>query len=261
MSSKTVLKALNILEEFTSDNPSWGLRELSRKLDMSHTIVYRLVSTLVEKGYLFRNPNTQKYELGIKFIELSNVVEDNLKLKELIEPIMQEVATRTGESVVLTLLDREEGLFAKIVESQRHVRFSDSKGKRSPLYIGASHKTILAYIPEKSQHKIIQDGIDRGASQITSKEDICETLSMIRQVGWAYTSGETIPDVAAVAVPIFDYQQSILGSLSIGGPAYRLTEDVAESMANILMEYREELHSILKMVSLPTRRDYLINNL
>ncbi|WP_067841383.1 IclR family transcriptional regulator [Amphibacillus sediminis] len=261
LSSKTVMKALNVLEKFTVDRPTWGLRELARELDMSHTIVHRLLSTFETRGYLFQNPETQKYELGIKFMELSNVVEENLKLSQWIEPIMKQVAEETGESVVLTLLDNSEGLFAKIVESNRQVRFAESIGKRSPLYKGASHKVILAFLPEEVQLEIAQQGMLESAEEIVSSDLFLTKLAEIKRREWAYTSGETIQEVAAISVPLFDYQKQVLGSLSVAGPVYRIEQVNPEQVASILKRNCLELSSILSKVCFPTRRNYLLKQL
>lgn len=255
------MKALNILEMFSIHKPCWGLRELANELEMSHTIVHRLLTTFTEKGYLFKNPDTQKYELGIKFLELSNVVEENLKISEIIHPIMKKVALESGESIVLTLLDQDEGVFMKIVESDRQVRFAESIGKRSPLYKGASHKVILANLPEDHQGGIIQQGIDSKAEEIESVSVFLQRLAIIKQQGWAYTSGETIHEVGAISAPLFDYQNQVLGSLSVAGPAYRLEESNIEMTATILMKYCLELSAVLSKVVFPTRRNYLFEKL
>ncbi len=261
LSSKTVSKALSILDAFTAETPSWGLRDLARYLDMSHTIVHRILSTFEEKGYIVQNAETNKYELGIKFIELSSVVEDNLKITEMIQPIMKRVALETGESVVLTIVDNEEGLYLKIVESEKSVRFSESVGKRSPLYIGASHKVILAYLPDEIQSKIVDHGISNKAKQIDTKEGFLDLLEFIKKQGWFYTSSETFEDVAAVSIPLFDNKRNILGSLSVAGPSYRLTEDQAKKFLPILKENQDNLNFILSKVFFPSRRNYLMNKL
>ncbi|MDN7241656.1 IclR family transcriptional regulator [Planococcus sp. N028] len=256
MTSKTVDKALSILDVFTVDSPTWGLRELARHLDMNHTIVHRILSTFEEKGYLYCHPETKKYQLGIKFIELNHVVEEHLNLFDLIQPIMKNIALDAGESVVLTILDDEEGVFVKIVESDQKVRFAESVGKRNRLFIGASHKIILAYLPRHIQIKIIDQGIQDGDRHIDSKERLLERLESIRGKGWCYTEGETFEDVAAYSVPLFDNRQMILGSLSIAGPRYRFSQEKSEQILPMLKENIEKLNSILSKVYFPSRRNF-----
>lgn len=261
MSSKTVSKALSILDVFTPDRPAWGLRDIARELNMSHTIVHRILKTFEEEGYIFQNPDTNKYELGIKFIQLSNIVEEHLKISDLIHPIMKSIAVETGESVVLTVIDNEEGLFVKIVESERQVRFAESVGKRSPLYIGASHKVILAHLPDEIQEKIINQGILNQAPQIESKEILLERLEFIRKQGWLYTAGETINDVAAISIPVFDHKKNILGSISVAGPKYRFTEEQAARVLPVLTEYYDKIDDIFSKIFFPSRRNYLLKKI
>jgi len=256
MSSKTVNKALCILDVFTIESPTWGLRELSRYLDMNHTIVHRILATFEEKGYLFCNPETRKYELGLKFIELNNVVEEHLNISGMIQPIMKKIALETGESVVLTILDDEEGVFLKIVDSEQKVRFAESEGKRGPLYIGASHKVILAHLPEELQNKIIDHGLANQVKHLDSKEAFLEILENIKKIGWCYTEGETFDDVAAYSVPLIDNKQNILGSLSIAGPKYRFSKEQSEEILPILKENVEKMNLVLSKVFFPSRRNF-----
>ncbi|MGI2327598.1 IclR family transcriptional regulator [Planococcus sp. YIM B11945] len=256
MTSKTVDKALSILDVFTVDSPTWGLRELSRRVDINHTIVHRILTTFEEKGYLYCNPDTKKYELGIKFIELNNVVEEHLNIFDLIQPIMKKIAMDAGESVVFTILDDDEGVFVKIAESEQKVRFAESVGKRNPLYIGASHKVILAHLPIDHQVKIIDQGIQEEDRHISSKEELLALLEEIKQKGWCYTAGETFDDVAAFSVPLFDNKQMIMGSLSIAGPRYRFSLEQCEEILPMLKENIDKMNSILSKVSFPSRRNF-----
>ena len=257
MSSKTVYKALCILDVFTIESPTWGLRELSRHLDMNHTIVHRILATFEEKGYLYCNPETRKYELGLKFIELNNVVEKHLNISEMLQPIMKKIALDTGESVVLTIIDDVEGVFLKIVDSEQKVRFAESEGKRGPLYIGASHKVILAHLPLDLQNEIIDHGIDNQVKHIESKETFLLILENIKKIGWCYTEGETFDDVAAYSVPLIDNMQNILGSLSIAGPRYRFSKEQSKEILPILKENIEKMNFILSKVYLPSRRSFI----
>ncbi len=252
-----VIKALSLLDAFTVETPSWGLRDLSREVGLSHTVVHRLLKSFEECGYIFQNPETKKYELGIKFIELSNVVEEKLQIYDWINPILEKVGSETGESVVLTILDNNEGAFVKIVESEKSIKFGESVGRRSPLYVGASHKVILAHLPQRLQDTIIDQGLEKQSEYIGSRESFSEKLQHIKNKGWFYTSGETYSDVAAISIPLFDRQEYVLGSLSVAGPAFRLTEEHATKMLPDLKESQREINKIFSKVIFPSRRDHL----
>lgn len=59
MTSKTLNKALSVLNAFTIEKPTWGLRELARHLGISHTIIYRLLVTFEQNGYLIYDEETK----------------------------------------------------------------------------------------------------------------------------------------------------------------------------------------------------------
>ncbi len=154
MSSKTVHKALDVLEMFTNETPSWGLRELARAMGLNHTVVHRILTTFEERGYLFRHPESQKYELGLGIVQLSELVDERYQLSSKLDIIMKRITHETNESSVFTVLDNDHGVFLKIVESSQKVRFAESVGRRSPLYVAQAisryWRTYLLNVKRKS---------------------------------------------------------------------------------------------------------------
>lgn len=82
MTLKTLDNALEILKYFTKQTSAWGVRELAKKMNISHSIIYRILSTYEKHGFLIQNPETRKYELGIKFWEYGQVVVDKIQLSK-----------------------------------------------------------------------------------------------------------------------------------------------------------------------------------
>ncbi|GAK12160.1 IclR family transcriptional regulator [Geomicrobium sp. JCM 19039] len=245
MTSKTVHKSLTVLEKFTVEQPAWGLRELARELDMNHTVVHRFLSTFEDRGYLTKNEDSGKYEVGFKLLELSHVAQEKFKLSEQIQSTMQKLAMETGESSVFTLRDHDYGVFINIAEGSNIVRFADSIGRRSPLYLGATHKSILSYLPEDAIARVGERAVEE--KFIQSPNQLHEALKVIREQGYAYSASETFEDVAAMAVPIFDRDARVIGSLGIAGPPYRISEEYAMKNAHILFRYQKEIQPIIKM--------------
>lgn len=254
MSLKTLDKSLQVLESFSTHTPKWKLRELARELDMNHSIVYRILSTLEAHGYVYQNSETKEYELGLKFLEFSRVIDDNLKITELLEPIMASLTNTSEESVVFTILDDYYGLYFKITESYQNVRFAESVGRRSPLYIGASHRAMLAFLPDYVQETVYNMGKKAGHPATADRESFFRKLQIIREQGWLYSSGETFPDVSAVSVPIFDSRHQVIASLSIAGPSYRLTEEAAKEKIEALFESKYKVQRFSSKLSFPVNR-------
>lgn len=243
---KTLDNSLRVLTYFTKEKPSWGVRELAKEMDISHTIIFRIFSTFEKHGFLKKNEETNKYELGMRFLDYGFLLQDQLNIPNVIRPSMEELTEYTGESTVLTWLDGLEGVYVEIVESSRNIKFQESLGKRGPLYIGASHKVIMAFLPSHIQNRIFEQGLEKKTNKtMTDKNELIKDLQNIRKKGWGYSYGEYFEEVAALSVPLFNRNNDITASLTIASPRYRMSYDRAVYLLKPLQETQSEVQSLL----------------
>ncbi|CQR46276.1 HTH-type transcriptional regulator KipR [Paraliobacillus sp. PM-2] len=240
---KTLSLSLEVLKMFTKDKPTWGGRELATALNQNHTKIYRILETLEGHDFLTKDTETKKYALGIAIWELGNTVANNFHINELVQPILEKLSENTNESAFLTVLDGEEGLTFAAVEASTTVRFSVSVGSRTPLHAGASYRSILAYMSPT----FIDNYLTKAITKYTDKtmvdpQMIQEDLMKIKQQGYAVSEGEYTEDVIAVAIPIF-HKETVIGSITISGPKYRIQAEDIEVFIKELTQAREELHA------------------
>ena len=69
--TSTLLKAFDILDCFSSDSQEIGIKDISQKIDMPQSSVYRIIQSLEFAGMIYQNRENRKYRLGPKFIALS----------------------------------------------------------------------------------------------------------------------------------------------------------------------------------------------
>ena len=67
----TLLKAFDILNCFDLDDQEISIKEISARIEMPQSSVYRIIQSLEFVGMIFQNKETKKYRLGTKFISLS----------------------------------------------------------------------------------------------------------------------------------------------------------------------------------------------
>lgn len=250
MSLKTLDKALELLEYFKK-KPSWGVRELAKEMDLSLTVTHRLLATYKNHGYMIQNSETQRYELGVKFLEFSSLSKDKLKFRDFLAPNMEKLVEETDETIFLTWLDGVEGVSIAVAESSQSIRVAFDIGKRKPLHSGASNRIILAYLPEDEQNQILSGKLERVTNHtITDPEEIRKSLAEMRQQGWGYTLGEATVDVAGIAVPLFDCSNRVIGSLAVAGPVYRIPKKRVTEILAILLKERETVQSKIDKLGL-----------
>lgn len=243
---KTLDNAIQVLNCFTKEKKTWGVRELARELNMSHTAINRILKTYEKNGFLRQKPESQKYYLGLKLLEFSQQIGELTSITEDVLPVMRKIAEKTRESVFLTWKENKEGVTLAIAETEERIKFSVSVGTRTPLYAGASCKVMMAFLSEKEQLAIIEDGLRKFTSQtIEEKEILMEQLRDIRSKGWGYTCGEYTNQVFGLGVPLFDRNDQVVASITIAGPKYRLTDPKREEMIQVLIEETKEIQQMI----------------
>ncbi|WP_245415735.1 IclR family transcriptional regulator [Alteribacter populi] len=251
---KTVDLALKILLMFINKS-TWSSRELAKELDMNHSNIYRILTTLENNKFLLKDDETKKYSLSISAWELGMAMNDQIKLSKLVRPKMKNLMQTTGESIFLTGLDSLEGITLDCVEPENKVKFSVTIGSRAPLYVGASYLVILAYMEEEKIDKVLRGELKPFTKNTkTDPKSINEMLVQIRETGWAVSEGEYTPDVIAIAFPIFDFENKIIGSLTLSGPTYRMQEEKIRQHLIELENTTKEITDDINKYSLTLKR-------
>jgi len=234
-------RILQLLECFSVTRPEWGVSELSRKLDLNKSVVHRMLVTLEKRGYVTQKPVTRKYSLGLKLFVLGMLVAEQMNLRTVAAPIMEELSSTTGETVILEIVDGLEGLCIEKVESSQSMRCTSQVGKRVPLYAGAPTKSLMAYLPEKKISKIFDTGLEELTQfTVTDHKALREELETIREQGYCITYGEVDLGSMGISFPIRNYDGEVLASLSLLGPKFRMM-DKAERFVMLCKQAAETI--------------------
>ncbi len=238
--SDVISKSIRLLHALkpSEQEQEWGATELSKRLDMPVQTVHRLLSTLAKHGIVYKNKETRKFRLGLTLMHLGFMVWENLSVRNIARPIMEQLTVRTRESCYLTVREGNEGIFVDSVDSPQLLRIAEPVGMRLPLYKGASKKVILAHLPTKKQLSIL--------NELNSPiEPLQPELEKIKKNGYAISFGETTEGTASVAAPIFNWDNQPIGSISIAGPEIRFKNEIMDyfifEVKNAALEISEEL--------------------
>lgn len=139
--SQTLDRGLRVLDALAVSPGGLTVTELSARLEVNRTVVYRLVSTL-EQHALIRRDTRGRLHLGLGVLHLAAAVQP--VLRDLAVPILRELAEAVGCTAHLTVSDGDEALALAVVEpSWTDFHVSYRVGSRHPLGIGAAGRAIL----------------------------------------------------------------------------------------------------------------------
>ena len=189
---RSINRAINIINLLANKKEEQGITELSLQLNLHKSTVHRLLVTLEDEGFIVQNTITQKYSLGLKFLELGNIVQERIEIKRLAFPVMQSLAQKTQESIDLNILIDDKRVSIEKIDSPHDLRRIIQLGKSLPLYCGGSGKAILAFQSDTEIDRILdkEDLISYGVNTITDKVKLKKHLAEVRKNGYAISFEE-----------------------------------------------------------------------
>lgn len=238
--NKTILKVTDILELFVT-HPRLSLNEMVRLSGRPKTSVHRIVGSLVEMGFLQKEPDGG-YVLGLAFLQYGQLVADRLDIRREALPIMQRLRDETGEAVNLIVRVGDEAIYIEKVESPQPVRLYTQIGRRAPLYAGACPRILLAFLPPAERERYLAESelkpIARGT--VTDRDRLRKLVRETLANGYTVSRSELEDDSTAVAAPVFDYSGPVAG-LSLAGPDVRFPEERLPELAAKVVKAAQEI--------------------
>ena len=244
---ESVDKALNILECFSDRSPELSLKQLSEKTGLYKSRILRLCGTLIAHGFLIRMEEGSVYRLGPKLMMLGKIYERSNSLISVARPILRELASITGESSKLFVIQGSKRICLVREKGTYPLTYHVEEGESFELYAGAGGKVLLAYSSKEFRNQILGEKVLQRLTPTTivERSRLEEEFAAIREGGYASSNGEIFPEVAGMAAPVFDNENNVCAALAIAGPAQRFTENRRREMLENLLTSARRLSQLL----------------
>jgi len=246
--SQSLERGLAILSSYASDRPLIGVSELSRELDLSRSTAHRYVATLAKLGYLQQDPDSKRYRLGPKVLDLGFSAINSMDVREISAPHLRQLSDETGYTVNLAILDGTDVVYIERCWSarpgQREIDLNLHVGARLPAYCTAMGKAILAFVPDERLEEIIAriDFAPRGPNTLTDPMAFREELRKIRRLGVAVNDEELAYGLRSIAAPIRSHSGEVLAALNLA--VHRTMVSIDELIARYGPVVAQSAHDI-----------------
>jgi IclR family KDG regulon transcriptional repressor len=235
---QSVERAIAILKSFSLDRPERGVSELGRELGLHKSTVSRLMRTLEHGGLLSRSPETERYRLGVDLIGLAAQVVSYMDVREVALPFLQELAEVCQDTVNLSAFDAGQVVnLVQFVSHARRIKNVGRVGRRMPPHCTAAGKVLLAYLPQDELDQVLRGRLERFTPlTITDPDELRQELARVREQKYATVREELEEGLNVVAVPVHDHTGQVVASISVAGPAYRVTPALFPELAARLLD-------------------------
>ncbi|MFF2483035.1 IclR family transcriptional regulator [Paenibacillus sp. NPDC058071] len=236
-----ITKAIAILDYLVpqGNEKEVSVTEISRELEMPVQSVHRILGSLADHGFVSQNSRTKKYKLGLSVMKYGFLMWDSLMLRSVARPFMEELSRVTKETVYLATRENTEGVYIDNIDSPQILKISEPIGLRLPLFIGASNRVMLAYLPKRTRDALLSDVEWEKIPSLKplSRSYIEKDIELIREQGYSMTSGEATEGTSGIGAPIFSYENTVIGSLNCAGPSIRFTPENVEKYSYYVKKY------------------------
>ena len=177
---------------------------------------------------------TKKYLLGLKLLELGNLIINQLDLRKLAEPLLKELVENTRETVHMVIIDNNEIVYIDKIETEESTGgledgFDGRFTKSRPIAAQWERSCFHIHSDEEIDNLIQEKGLTRKTSHtIIDPLQLKEQLPIIRNQGYAIDDEENEIGIRCVAAPIFNDKGKAVSAISLSGPAFRVTKKLIQ---------------------------------
>jgi DNA-binding IclR family transcriptional regulator len=235
-------RSLRVLEELASAGGELGTNELARRTGVNASSVSRLLATLSARGYIEHVEETGRYRLGLRLLQLGNVVLAGLDLRELARPHLERLVAETGETATLSVPGEHDAVTVDFVQSGSSVQSVARLGRPSVAHATATGKVLLAFgggpLPSGSLERFT-------ARTVTDPRKLAAAVERVRDQGWAEAAGERERDLNAIAAPVLAAEGRLAGIVGLQGPEGRFDRAARRQAVDPLLRHTHAVSQAL----------------
>jgi DNA-binding IclR family transcriptional regulator len=225
---QVIERMMKLLDALASRSEAVSLKDLSNSTGLHPSTAHRILNDMVVGRFVDRADAPGSYRLGMRLLELGNLVKARLSVREAALEPMRELHRKTGQTVNLSVRQGDEIVYIDRSYSERSgMQVVRAIGGRAPLHLTSSGKLFLAHDdPRLVRAYATRTGLaGHTKNSITELAKLERELSMVRTRGYARDNEELELGVRCIAAGIRDDSGRVTAGLSVSAPSERMHEE------------------------------------
>jgi IclR family transcriptional regulator, KDG regulon repressor len=228
------LRMLQLLGQAGRGLPASEIAKLCR---LPGSTVHRFLVNLEAGGFLSKD-DLNNYHVGVACVSLGQAAREQLDVRKASLAHLEQLNRSTRETVHLTVRHKLSAVYIEKLDSPEPLRIHSRIGASVPLYCTAVGKVLLAYLDSEERERAINEMELRRFTENTvgSIQELQTRLARVRKDGFACDLEEHETHIRCIAAPIFDHSGAVNASLSVTGPAVRMSPARLREIAPLVRE-------------------------
>jgi DNA-binding IclR family transcriptional regulator len=247
MAGSAAERSLDLLALLAHSGRAQSLANLAETLNLPKATVHRLTTQLLEAGFISRASDEKDFLIGPALRRLALDTLNHDTTQGLRHVVLSDLVQTIGETCNFTTLDGASVRYLDRVEATWPWRLTLEVGAQVPLHCTASGKLFLAYMDVAQRRRIL----DTLSLQPMTKHTITsfkkleiECQDIVKQT-YSIDREEFVVGLIALAVPVFDLDGRVLGTLAVHAPTSRLSVEGALKHLNAMKNAAVRMSKLL----------------
>jgi IclR family acetate operon transcriptional repressor len=224
-------RSIAVLDVLAASGPL-GTNEIARRLETTPSTVSRQLGTLAEAKLVDHDPQTGRYRLGIRLVQLGNAVLSRLDVRAVARPHLEALVEQVGETSTLSVAGDPDAVTVDFVPTKRYVQGVTQLGRPSIAHATAAGKVMLAFGGGTARPPLARFT----ERTITDPAALAAELERVARRGWADAYEEREPELNAIAAPVWSSDGGVAGIIALQGPIPRFGRAPARKALPLLLE-------------------------
>ena len=243
--SKAIGRALDVLDLFPDEHCILNLKELSSRMGLPETSLFRILLTLKDRGYL-RQDAAGCYTLAPRVL-LGKTQERAEQLAELVRPTLRQLASQFNETASLAYLFETRIQVLESVDTLHDVRVINQPGRVLPPHCSSLGKAITAFQERSVANEIlaVYGLVRRTPYTLVDRQAVLDDFDQVRERGYSIDREEASEGGICFAAPIRKPDTRVLLAISISSSSARMTSELERAIATALLETTNEVAKLI----------------
>lgn len=239
----SVDRTIAVLEFIAQSKRGCSMSEISRGLTLPKSSTFLILGTLVSRGCLKKNAETDRYYFGTNLVRLSRKVLGNLDLRDVARPFINSLMRKTGLVVHLAVLADTEAVLVDRSAPRDSCVGADWIGRALDINCSGVGKALVAFLPDDQFNQMM--GAKRlskhNENTIVTIREFRRDLVLVRERGYALDDEEDELGLRCIGTPIFDGDHNPIAAVSVAGTIEDIPLDRVQILAGTLRQTADEI--------------------
>ncbi len=236
-SSLLLSKGLRLLRHIAGHGEA-GVRDLARQMALSPTVVHRLVTSLVEEGFLERNDQNGRYRVGAQAFEVGRAFLRSARIESCAPPIMRQIVEGGEYNAFLGIMRGSHVVYLSAMQDNGPINVRMAPGSEAPLHSTAMGKILLAELGDEEilQRVFFYQKTKMGADATIDTKQLMKEINVARQAGYSVADNEAFRGIISVGVPVRDYTRKVIAALSLSISRSKLNDALLSALVGAALD-------------------------